>query len=212
LLETFVRAAGQLQPRVGGTWTAVTGPLMDDDDHARIVSLAEQDGVTVHRQVPDLRNTVAAADCVVSMAGYNTVCDIMSYRRPSVLVPREQPSKEQSLRAERLREWGVADVVHAEELRPTSLADAIENALGRPALPPAPVPLAGLEKAVDVFDSLCDTAETARKTSPDKTAAGGETDALESLSPELVLVSPPEVAANARQLLPPPPAVAAAAK
>jgi len=187
LLETFVQAAGQLQPRVGGTWTAVTGPLMDDEDHARIVSLAELDGVTVHRLVPDLRNTVATADCVVSMAGYNTVCDIMSYRRPSVLVPREQPSKEQCLRAERLQEWGVADVVHADDLRPAGLADAIENALGRRALPPAPVPLGGLQRAVDVFDGLC-----------------VETDALEHLTPELVLISPPEFAAHARQLLPTP--------
>ncbi len=187
LLETFVQAAGQLQPRVGGTWTAVTGPLMEDEDHARIVSLAEHDDVTVHRLVPDLRNTVATADCVVSMAGYNTVCDIMSYRRPSVLVPREQPSKEQCLRAERLREWGVAEVVHADELSTAGLADAIENALGRGALSPAPVPLAGLQRAVDVFDGL-----------------GVETGALEQLTPELVLVSPPEVAAHARRLLPTP--------
>jgi ATP-binding cassette subfamily B protein len=187
LLATFVQAAGRLQPRVGGTWTAVTGPLMEDQDHARIVSLAEDDGVTVHRLVPDLRNTVAAADCVVSMAGYNTVCDIMSYRRPSVLVPREQPSKEQSLRAERLREWGVAEVVHADELRPAGLADAIENALGRRALSPPPLPLTRLERAVDVFDGLC-----------------VETGALEQLSPELVLISPPEFAAHARELLPTP--------
>src|SRR5439155_21699938 len=74
LLETFVETAGQLQPRVGGTWTAGTGPPMDDEDHARIASLTEHDGVRVHRLDPDLRTTVATADCVVSMAGYNTVC------------------------------------------------------------------------------------------------------------------------------------------
>jgi predicted glycosyltransferase len=145
--------------------------------------------VTVHRLDPDLRTTVATADCVVSMAGYNTVCDIMSYRRPSVLVPREQPSKEQSLRAERLREWGVAEVVRANELRAAGLADAIENVLGRGALPSAPVPLAGVERAVDVFDSLCAKKHAAP---------------VEHLSPELVLISPPDVAANARRLLPQP--------
>ena len=192
LLETFVQAAGRLQRRMGGTWTAVTGPLMDDDDHARIVSLAEHDHVTVQRLDPDLRNTVAAADCVVSMAGYNTVCDIMSYCRPSVLVPREQPSKEQRLRAERLREWGVAEVVHADELRPAGLADAIENALGRHAPTTAPVPLGGLERAVEVFDGLC--AET-------EVASDG---LLEHVSPELVLVSPAESAAGVREGLPPP--------
>ena len=91
------------------------------------------------------------------------------------------------------------------------LADAIENALGRRARPPAPVPLAGLERAVDVFDRVCDGTEvardgqlwTARKTSRDMTEAVIGTNTLEQLSPELVLISPPEFAAKARQLLPP---------
>jgi ATP-binding cassette subfamily B protein len=156
LLENFVRAAASLQPQRGGTWLAVTGPLMSDDDHARIAALAEADAVDVHRFIPELRNTIAAADCVVSMAGYNTVCDIMSYRRRSVLVPRAQPSKEQSLRAQRLREWGVADVIQAEELRPEALADAIETALAEPALPSEPLPLGGVEEALNVFDGVCE--------------------------------------------------------
>ena len=162
LLETFLQAASRLRRRVGGTWTAVTGPLMDDEDHVRIVSLAEQEGVTVHRLLPELRSTLATADCVVSMAGYNTVCDIMSYRRRSVVVPRERPSREQSLRAERLREWGVAEVVRGDELRRKGLANAIERALTRRAIPPAPVPLAGLERAVEVFDDVCNGRQVAR--------------------------------------------------
>jgi len=87
---------------------------MAEEDHDRILSLAGSDGVAVQHVVPELRNSVARADCVVSMAGYNTVCDILSYKRRSVLVPRAGPSKEQSLRAERLREWGVAEVVRPE--------------------------------------------------------------------------------------------------
>ena len=160
LLETFVRAAGRLRRELGGTWTAVTGPLMAEEDHDRIVSLAGSDGVAVHHVVPELRNSVARADCVVSMAGYNTVCDILSYRRRSVLVPRAGPSKEQSLRAERLREWGVAEVVRPDELHADGLADAIENVLERPASSP-PVPLAGLKRALDVFDGVRDGTEVA---------------------------------------------------
>ena len=160
LLETFVRAAGRLRRELGGTWTAVTGPLMAEEDHDRIVSLAGSDGVAVHHVVPELRNSVARADCVVSMAGYNTVCDILSYGRRSVLVPRAGPSKEQSLRAERLREWGVAEVVRPDELHADGLADAIENVLERPASSP-PVPLAGLKRALDVFDGVRDGTEVA---------------------------------------------------
>jgi ATP-binding cassette subfamily B protein len=156
LLHAFVHAAARLRPRTGGTWLAVTGPLMSDDDHAEIVALAEQQQIDCRRLIPELRNTIAAADCVVSMAGYNTVCDIMSYRRRSVLVPRAQPSREQSLRAQRLRAWGVADVLHADELRPESLAGAIEHALGEPAPSPGALRLGGIECALDVFDDVCD--------------------------------------------------------
>src|SRR5262249_58880204 len=45
LLQTFVHAAARLQPQTGGTWLAVTGPLMSDADHAQVVSLADADGI-----------------------------------------------------------------------------------------------------------------------------------------------------------------------
>jgi predicted glycosyltransferase len=157
LLHAFVHAAARLQPQKGGRWVAVTGPLMADEDHAEIASSADADRIEVHRVIPELRNTIAEADCVVSMAGYNTVCDIMSFRRRSILVPRARPSREQSLRAQRLRAWGVADVIQADDLRPESLANAIENALEEPAPPSSgPLSLGGIESALDVFDDVCD--------------------------------------------------------
>jgi predicted glycosyltransferase len=190
LLETFIRAAARLRPEKGGTWLAVTGPLMSDDDHERIVSLAETDEIAVHRVIPELRNTIATADCVVAMAGYNTVCDIMSYHRSSVLVPRAQPSKEQSLRAERLGAWGVADVVRAEELSPGSLADAIENALAKRVPSPGPVPLGGLESALNVFDGVCDRNGADVRAEVYGTHAGPRAQEPEPISPELMLVNP----------------------
>jgi ATP-binding cassette, subfamily B, bacterial len=189
LLQTFVRAAANLQPRTGGTWLAVTGPLMSDDDHAEIASLAETDRIAVHHVIPELRNTIAAADCVVSMAGYNTVCDIMSYRRRSVLVPRAQPSKEQTLRAQRLGAWGVANVIQADELRPESLADAIENALADPAPSPGPVPLGGIESALNVFDDVCDC-EAGAHVGAHANGNHARSQSQEAVSPELALVDP----------------------
>jgi predicted glycosyltransferase len=174
LLHAFVGAAARVQPQRGGRWMAVTGPLMADEDHAEIASVAEQHHVEVHRVIPELRNTIAEADCVVSMAGYNTVCDVMSYRRRSILVPRARPSREQSLRAQRLRACGVAKVIRADDLCPESLAAAIENALEEPAPSPGPLPLGGIESALNVFDDVCDH-EVADRI---------------AISPELVLVDP----------------------
>jgi ATP-binding cassette, subfamily B, bacterial len=160
MLEAFVEAAGELGPALGGCWLAVTGPLMPYEEHLRLVRLAERHNAVVHRIVPDLRAHIALADCVVSMPGYNSVCDILSHRRPAVLVPRPGPSREQELRAERLREWGVARRLHASEFAGGRLAAAIRDTLEAPPPPAAPVSLDGSERALDVFDHVLATTRT----------------------------------------------------
>jgi ATP-binding cassette subfamily B protein len=153
LLEPFIGAARELGPSIGGTWLMVTGPLMDPSEHDRLAELGEGAGVTVRRVVPALRSHVALADCLVAMGGYNTTCDVLSFRLPTILVPRTGPSQEQRLRAARLAEWGVVSTVPAGERCAQELATAITASLAAPALPPCPVALDGLERAVDVFET-----------------------------------------------------------
>jgi ABC-type transport system involved in Fe-S cluster assembly fused permease/ATPase subunit/predicted glycosyltransferase len=161
VLDQFLHAASVLRPQVGGRWLAVTGPLMPEPDHERLARLGGQRGVDVCRVVPNLRRTLAQADCVVAMAGYNTVCDILSYRRSAVLVPRSGPSLEQSMRADRIEEWKAARVVRADELSSGTIADAIWAALSCEAVQPPPVPLDGLRRAIGVFDSTLEQAKAA---------------------------------------------------
>jgi len=149
-IEQFIEAAAELRAARGGTWLAVTGPLMPDNDHDQLVALAADAGVDVERIVPDLRRHIAIADCVVAMAGYNTVCDILSFRRAAVLTPRAGPSQEQNLRANRLEQWGVATVL-GEGRDSAGLGAAITAAMASPPAA-APVPLGGIEAALDVFD------------------------------------------------------------
>jgi len=161
VLDQFLHAASLLRPLLGGHWLAVSGPLMATADHERLVRLGDRFGVEVRRVLPELRRELARADCVVAMAGYNTVCDVLSYRRRAVLVPRPGPSLEQSLRADRLEEWNAVEVVRARELSGVTLARAIESALSRDEFPPAPVPLDGLRLALDVFDTTLEQAKAA---------------------------------------------------
>jgi predicted glycosyltransferase/ABC-type cobalamin/Fe3+-siderophores transport system ATPase subunit len=161
VLDQFLHAAALLRPHLGGRWLAVGGPLLSDADHERLVRLGNRFGVEVRHVLPDLRRQVARADCVVGMAGYNTVCDVLSYRRPAVLVPRPGPSLEQTLRADRLEEWNVAEVIRARALSGEAVARAIQRALSRSEPPPAPVRLDGLEGALDVFDKTLEEAKAA---------------------------------------------------
>lgn len=153
LLRGFLGAAERLRPRHGGTWLMVTGPLLDHGIHDQLARAGEAAGLTVRRVVPELRAHLAISDCVVCMAGYNTCCDLLTFTRPSVLVPRHGPNHEQRIRSDRLREWNVARVVQAPDATPAHLASEVDAALraDRPAA--APVSMAGLDRAVDVFDA-----------------------------------------------------------
>ena len=130
----------------------VTGPMINDTTHDRLTRAGEAAGLTVHRAVPELRAHVALADCVVGMAGYNTCCDLLTFRRPSVLVPRCGPSREQTIRAHRFDDWGIARALPAPQADPAGLADAIAHALDGDSPPTPPVPLNGLDVAVDLFE------------------------------------------------------------
>jgi predicted glycosyltransferase len=204
VIEAFIGAAARLRDRTGGSWLAVSGPLMPYAEHRRLAALGESAGIEVRRSVPELRSHIATADCVVCMPGYNTACDLLTHRLRSVVVPRPGPSQEQTMRARRLAEWNVARVIERNELDTRALALAIENALAGPPPPESPVPLDGLEEAVDVFTH---TLEARAPAAPAVPAAGlvardshgsRRPTREEPLSPELVLVSPPDLADEAR--------------
>jgi ATP-binding cassette subfamily B protein len=161
VLDQFLHAAELLRPELGGRWLAVSGPLMADDDHERLARIGTRFGVDARRVVPELRREVAQADCIVAMAGYNTVCDVLSYGSPAVLVPRSGPSQEQSLRADRLEAWNVAEILRPSELSSPEIADAIRAVISRSEPPIPPVSLDGIQNALDVLDTALAQARAA---------------------------------------------------
>ena len=73
---------------------------------------------------------------IVSMAGYNAVCEIESCGRPALLVPRSLPREEQLRRAQQLAASGRAKMLRREVLDPHSLWRAVEELVDQPAPPP----------------------------------------------------------------------------
>src|SRR5207249_318853 len=106
----------------------VTGPLMPADKQARLQAQATATCRVV--SWADNSELMAAADAVVSMGGYNSVCEALVQARPLVIVPRATHKKvEQRIRAETLAAHGLARWVHPNELTGESLAEALEWAL-----------------------------------------------------------------------------------
>jgi len=109
-------------------WVLVGGPLMPARHQHSLEQLAAgTPGARFRRFVPDLAAYVAAADAVVSMGGYNSICEILTADRPSVVVPRVDPRTEQLIRAEALRGRSRIRVIHPRDLTPSHLVDAVDE-------------------------------------------------------------------------------------
>ena len=77
----------------------------------------------------DLISYLNAADAVVAMAGYNTTCEILSLRKPAVVVPRTRPVQEQWIRAKRFADQGLLYAIHPQQLTPQQLFQALDQVL-----------------------------------------------------------------------------------
>ncbi|MFQ5604698.1 MAG: glycosyltransferase family protein [bacterium] len=75
----------------------------------------------------EIENMLLAADVVVSMGGYNSSCEVLSFRKKAVIIPRIEPVKEQYIRAKRLSELGLVNMIHPDELTPALLMQSIER-------------------------------------------------------------------------------------
>ena len=86
----------------------------------------------------DITSYMEAADAIVSMGGYNTVCEILSLSKRAVVVPRIKPVQEQLIRAERMASFGLFTLIHPEILTPENLMEAVFTQLNsrRKHLPP----------------------------------------------------------------------------
>lgn len=132
LLRSYAQSLQSRAPDVASV--LLTGPLMSEVEVRTLRELAAAlptPSVRVEVFLPDPLPLLASADLVVSMAGYNTVCEVLALERRSLLVPRTTPREEQLVRARLLRERGLADLLNPDDLAPESMAAAVERALAR---------------------------------------------------------------------------------
>lgn len=112
-------------------WRLLTGPNLPPGEAAALAAAAPA-GVVVERFRPDFRRLVANCHLSISQAGYNTVMDVLAAGARAVLVPFAAAGEvEQTLRARRLAERGLVELVEADALSPKALAAAIDRAAAR---------------------------------------------------------------------------------
>lgn len=133
----------------------IGGPLLSDDDRSNLRHrLGDRNNLHFLDFADQMTSYLGAADVVVSMGGYNSVCEILSAERPAIIVPRVTPRKEQLIRAEILNRRGLVEMIHPTDLTPERLMAATHALLSgtRPSI--TPVAMDGLANVVVALRSL----------------------------------------------------------
>src|SRR2546429_476156 len=157
-----MKALRLLGPSAGPEAIFITGPLMEGGQREHLRELANGLKVRVLVHVDDHLSYMNAADLVVTMAGYNTLYQLLRLRKKGLVIPRSGPSAEQQTRARLFARLGLVDIVHPGELSPKRMADKLMDDLERtdyPLYEPG-IDSTGGQKAANRLAELLITART----------------------------------------------------
>lgn len=136
----------------------VTGPFMHDTIREAFRARAEAMPERLILNVFDnhLEQMVQQAAGIVGMGGYNTFCEILSFDKPALLVPRQRPRMEQTIRALKAQALGLVHVLedHGGDLDASLMARALKALPGQSRPSVAAIP--GLLDGQDVIGQIVD--------------------------------------------------------
>ncbi len=107
----------------------ITGPFMPKKKRQKIRKRAKQYGIKTLPFHPRLEELMQAADLIISMGGYNTVCEILTQKTPALIIPRETPRKEQLIRAQCLQSRKLIDYIPWNDVTPQLLREKMMGLL-----------------------------------------------------------------------------------
>lgn len=106
----------------------IIGPLLTRDKKTQLRLYRSLPALKMMDFTSDLLSYVNAADVVVSMGGYNSLCEILSLNRRAIIVPRAKPRMKQLIRTERFAARGLVRMIHPEKLTSRRLLKEIDLA------------------------------------------------------------------------------------
>ncbi len=156
LLVDWVLRAYEACPDIAHPALIVLGPFMHSDHQAEFAARALRlDRVRTLVFDANMEDLVAGAAGIVAMGGYNTFCEILSFDKPAVLVPRTTPRLEQAIRAARAAALGLVTMLPADGARDAQAMAAVLR--GLPLQPrPSEIRIHGLLDGLDVICAMVD--------------------------------------------------------
>ena len=124
--EAFLGAVAELHTD-GWRGCLITGPYMTAPDVRVLESHPGAAHTLIMPMVSNVPDYLAAADAVVCMGGYNTMCEVLATGASAVVVPRVKPRREQIMRSSLFAERGLLRSVEPVPLLPVHLAAEIRR-------------------------------------------------------------------------------------
>ncbi len=130
----------------------VLGPFMPQEHQGDFKRRAEAlRDVHVIGFTPTIEFLMKEATAIVGMGGYNTFCEILSFDRPTLLVPRVVPRREQAIRAACAERAGLVKTLPIDAYPDVErMTEALATLPDRP--PPSAAGLTGLLGGLDTVE------------------------------------------------------------
>ena len=129
----------------------VLGPFMDEDKRIEFQKRAEDiEKFTVIDYHPRIEALIQGATAMITMGGYNTFCEVLSFDKPAIMIPRFEPRTEQLIRARRAASLGLVKMLEPGDFNIENLSRLITGLLDQ--APPSKNLLPGM---LDGMDSIC---------------------------------------------------------
>ena len=108
----------------------IYGPEMNEPHRQALLQASSANPhITLMEFTNDLMSYLNAADLVIAMGGYNTICEILSLQKKAIVIPRVKPVQEQLMRTERMSKLGFFKFIHPDELTSDGLISAVQTEL-----------------------------------------------------------------------------------
>jgi predicted glycosyltransferase len=111
VMDTYLTALESFSSKPPFKSVLITGPFMPKQERRDVFKRARRLGVRTYHFYRQMEKIFAAADIVVSMGGYNTLCEILGQGTISLVIPRETPRQEQIIRARAFHKQDLVDYI-----------------------------------------------------------------------------------------------------
>lgn len=149
-LIDWVISAYESDPTLEQPALILFGPFIDRDKRRAFVErIAKQPKLDVMSFDNKIEWLMKKADAIVAMGGYNTFCEVLSFDKRTLIVPRTKPRLEQYIRAIEAERLGLVSMLsdYDEPRAPERMARALRSLSTRPR--PSEVVIPGLLDGLD---------------------------------------------------------------